>query len=145
MLQTVMIKILSNTYFKYLVVPLLTTFLVIFIKSVSRNDRHKFIKNEDFAFGLQMAVTAVLLMLGNSVTIAQGCIGDPKLTLEANNKLLLTGWIAPVLVFGLWGVSTIVRRLGWENETELNIFWGIIFPDIFGLILLIFVVSTIGN
>lgn len=139
-----MIEILSSTYFKYLVVPLLTTFLVIFIKSVSRNDRHKFLKKEDFAFGLEMGITAILLLLGNSVTIAQQTITDPTTLTKANEKLLMVGWAAPVLIFGLWGISTIVRRLGWETDTELKVFWGIVFPNFFGLLILIYVVSTIG-
>ena len=139
-----MIEILSSTYFKYLVVPLLTTFLVIFIKSVSRNDRYKFLKKEDFAFGLEMGITAILLLLGNSVTVAQQTITDPTTLTKANEKLLAVGWVAPVLIFGLWGISTIVRRLGWENDTELKVFWGIVFPNFFGLIILIYVVSIIG-
>ena len=140
-----MIEVLSSTYFKYLVVPLLTTFFVIFIKSVSRNDRHNtFLKKEDFAFGLEMGVTAILLLLGNSVSMAQQTVLDPNTVSIVNEKLLLVGWIALVLIFGLWGVSTIVRRLGWQNETELKMFWGIIFPDIYGLIVLIYVVSIIG-
>ena len=110
-----MIEILSSTYFKYLIVPLLTTFLVIFIKSVSRNDRYKFFKKEDFAFGLEMGVTAILLLMGNSVTIAQQSISNPLLAVPVNEKLLTIGWITPVLIFGLWGLSTIVRRLGWES------------------------------
>jgi hypothetical protein len=133
-----MIEILSSAYFKYLVVLLLTTFFVIFIKSVSRNDRHNtFFKKEDFAFGLEMGITAILLLLGNSVTIAQQTISDPNSMSIVNEKLSIVGWIALMLTFGLWGVSTIVRRLGWQSDTELKIFWGIIFPDVFGLIVLI--------
>jgi len=141
-----MIEVLSSTYFKYLVVPLLATIFVIFIKSVSRNDRqhNTFLKKEDFAFGLEMGVTAILLLLGNSVTMAQQTISDPSIVSVVNEKLLFVGWIALALSFGLWGVSTIVRRLGWQGETELKIFWGIIFPDIFGLVVLIYVVSIIG-
>lgn len=139
-----MIKILSSTYFKFLIVPLLTTFLVIFIKSVSRNDKHKFLKREDFAFGLEMGVTAILLLLGNSVTVAQQTLTNPDLAVKVSEKLLSSGWITPILIFGLWGISTIVRRIGWRSDTELKIFWGIIFPDLFGLVILIYVVSTIG-
>lgn len=139
-----MIKILSSTYFKFLIVPLLTTFLVIFIKSVSRNDKHKFLKREDFAFGLEMGVTAILLLLGNSVTVAQQTLTNPDLAVKVSEKLLSIGWITPILIFGLWGISTIVRRIGWRSDTELKIFWGIIFPDLFGLVILIYVVSTIG-
>ncbi len=62
-----MIELLSNTYFKYLVIPLVTTFLVIFVKSASRNDKQAFLEKEDFAFGLEMGVTALLLLLANCI------------------------------------------------------------------------------
>ena len=140
-----MIEILSNTYFKYLVIPLVTTFLVIFVKSASKNDKQSFLEKEDFAFGLEMGITALLLLLANSVNIAQQVIIDESYTIVATEKLLSLAWIAPVLIFGLWGMSTIVRKLGWKNEKELKDFWGIILPNIFGLIILIYVVSTLGN
>jgi len=140
-----MIEILSNTYFKYLVIPLVTTFLVIFVKSASRNDKQAFLEKEDFAFGLEMGVTALLLLLANSVNIAQKVVSDENIKIIATEKLLSMAWVAPILIFGLWGMSTIVRKLGWENEKELKKFWGIILPDIFGLLILIYVVSTMGN
>ena len=140
-----MIEILSNTYFKYLVIPLVTTFLVIFVKSASRNDKQAFLEKEDFAFGLEMGVTALLLLLANSVNIAQKVVSDENIKILATERLLSMAWVAPILIFGLWGMSTIVRKLGWENEKELKKFWGIILPDIFGLLILIYVVSTMGN
>jgi hypothetical protein len=139
-----MLEILSSTYFKYLAVPLITTFLVIFIKIVSRNDRFTLFKKEDFAFGLNMGVTAVLILLGNCVNVAQKGLTDNNITQLANETLLKSSWIILILVFGLWGMSTIVRRLGWKYDDELKIFWGIVVPDIFGLIVLIYVVSLIG-
>ncbi len=140
-----MIELLSNTYFKYLVIPLVTTFLVIFVKSASRNDKQAFLEKEDFAFGLEMGVTALLLLLANSVNIAQKVVTDDSIKIIATEKLLSMAWVAPILIFGLWGMSTIVRKLGWENEKELKIFFGIILPDIFGLLILIYVVSTMGT
>jgi len=140
-----MIEILSNTYFKYLVIPLVTTFLVIFVKSASRNDKQAFLEKEDFAFGLEMGVTALLLLLANSVNIAQKVVSDESIKILATEKLLSMAWVAPILIFGLWGMSTIVRKLGWENEKELKMFWGVVLPDIFGLLILIYVVSTMGN
>ncbi len=140
-----MIELLSNTYFKYLVIPLVTTFLVIFVKSASRNDKQAFLEREDFAFGLEMGVTALLLLLANSVNIAQKVVSDDSIKIMATERLLSMAWVAPVLIFGLWGMSTIIRKLGWENEKELKKFWGVILPDIFGLLILIYVVSTMGN
>ena len=139
-----MINLLSSNYFKFLIVPLVTTFLVIFIKSVSRKDGQRLFKNEDFAFGLEMAVTAILLLLANSSTIAQRSVVDENLAAMVNEKLLTIGWVTPLLIFGLWGVSTIIRTMGWKTDTELELKWGILFPNAFGLLVLIYVVSLIG-
>lgn len=140
-----MIKLLSSTYFKYLIIPLVTTFLVIFVKGASRNDKQSFLEKGDFSFGLEMGITALLLLLMNSVNIAQQIALNPSITAVATEKLLSLSWVTLFLMFGLWGMSTIVRKLGWENNKELKIFWGIILPDVFGLSILIYVVSTIGN
>lgn len=140
-----MIELLTSTYFKYLIIPLVTTFLVIFVKSASRSDKQSFLEKEDFSFGLEMGITALLLLLVNSVNIAQQVVLDNSLTVIATEKLLSLSWVTLFLIFGLWGMSTIVRKLGWENDKELKIFWGIVLPDVFGLLILIYVVSTIGN
>ena len=50
-------------------------------------------KKEDFAFGLEMSVTAILLLLGNSVIIAQATLVNPDLTASSSEKLLLD-WLA---------------------------------------------------
>jgi len=42
-------------------------------------------------------------------------------------------------------MSTIIRKIGWQNESELNNFWGIIFPDFLGIMILIFVVIWISK
>ncbi len=140
-----MIELLTSTYFKYLIIPLVTTFLVIFVKSASRSDKQSFLEKEDFSFGLEMGITAVLLLFMNSVNIAQQVVLGNSLTVIATEKILTLFLVTIFLVFGLWGMSTIVRKLGWENDKELKIFWGIVLPDVFGLLILIYVVSTIGN
>lgn len=140
-----MIKLLTSTYFKYLIIPLVTTFLVIFVKSASRRDKQPFLEKEDFSFGLEMGITAVLLLFMNSVNIAQQVVLDNSLTVVATEKILTLFLVTIFLMFGLWGMSTIVRKLGWENDKELKIFWGIVLPDVFGLLILIYAVSTIGN
>jgi len=140
-----MIELLTSTYFKYLIIPLVTTFLVIFVKSASRRDKQPFLEKEDFSFGLEMGITAVLLLFMNSVNIAQQVVLDNSLTVVATEKILTLFLVTIFLMFGLWGMSTIVRKLGWENDKELKIFWGIVLPDVFGLLILIYAVSTIGN
>ena len=53
-------------------------------------------------------------------------------------------WILFIYMIGIWGVSTTVRKLGWEGDGKLKVFWGIVVPDAFGLICLIFAVNWIA-
>ena len=47
-------------------------------------------------------------------------------------------------LFGIWGLSTLVRKLGWESDDRLKTFWGIVVPDTFGLLALLVVVNWIA-
>ena len=147
-----MIEIFSSKLFRYLAVPLITTILGILIKSVSKKDDSIWFVKDDFAFGLNMSVAAILLFLMNCVTIAEKSQVDSTFLNQTKDFLINSSWIITGLTFGLWGISTIVRKLGWEKKTvgsaityDLKIFWGIIIPDAYGLITLIIVVSLIGN
>ncbi len=115
-----MLVLLANTYFKFLVIPFVTTFLVIFVRSASRSDNQRFFMKEDFAFGLEMSVTAILLLLSNCVNIACKGVSDPDLISSATERLLSLSITASILIFGLWAMSTIVRRIGWEKEISMN-------------------------
>ncbi len=142
-----MIEFLTNNYFIYFIVPLLTTGLGIFVKIVSRNDKYISFIKEDLAIGLETAVTALILLITSTVNdlfrLKQNTENGGEIILP--ESILLIPWLLLLIVILLWGVSTIIRKLGWKNENELNTFWGIVLPDIFGIGLLIFVVIWINN
>lgn len=124
-------------------VPLITVALSIFVKYVSRNDRHSGFRKEDLAVGLDMSVTALLIFITGSAKIAS--------SLPANNpppdvvqQLASVPWVLMGFLVGMWGISTIVRKLGWEDDEKLKILWGIIVPGLFGLLTLLFAVNWIS-
>lgn len=141
-----MLELLSNKYFQFFVIPLMTTLLAVFVKIVSRNDKFSTVKKEDFAIGLEIAITAILLLTSDTLKYASSVTKATENLHPLNNdKLLTVPWILLVFFIGLWGISTLIRKMGWESETEMNWWWGIILPNLFGLISLIFVVNWINN
>ena len=50
-----------------------------------------------------------------------------------SHQLLAATWMMLALIVGLWAVSTIVRRWGWQSEAELKPVIGITIPLIFGV------------
>jgi hypothetical protein len=71
---------------------------------------------------------------------------SPKTPSDARliEKTAMIPWILFIYMIGIWGVSTTVRKLGWEGDGKLKVFWGIVVPDAFGLICLIFAVNWIA-
>ncbi|EGQ8029030.1 hypothetical protein ACCH70_004402 [Vibrio vulnificus] len=135
-------NLLGNPYFIQFGVPLITVGLSIFIKYVTRNDRHSGFKKEDVAVGLDLAVTALLIFITGSSQLTASLPADNP-PVEMVNKLASVPWIIMAFIIGIWGMSTLVRKLGWESDDKLKVFWGIVVPDVFGLAVLLFVVNWI--
>ncbi|MHB9023613.1 MAG: hypothetical protein ACYC7E_05480 [Armatimonadota bacterium] len=137
--------ILAHPWFLHFAVPLLTVMLGIYLKFVTRNDHHTPLVKEDLAFGLDVAVIALLLFITSSVNIAHTATTtvDATIRLKLEEKLMAVPWLLLGFVLGIWAVSTLVRKLGWNDESELNLL-GIIAPDVFGVTLLVLVVNWIG-
>jgi hypothetical protein len=138
-------QFLAEPYFLQFGVPLITVGLSVFLKYVTRNDHYSSFAKEDLAVGLDLAATALLLFIVTSAQMAQSLpnITDIKKAADITANLSSVPWLLMVFVVGIWGVSTIVRKLGWESDGKLKIGWGIVLPDTFGLIILIFVVNWI--
>jgi hypothetical protein len=139
-------SILAHPWFLHFAVPLLTVLLGIYLKFVTRNDHHTPFKKEDLAFGLDVAITALILFITGSVNIAISAqsANDPAIRLQLEGKLMAVPWLILGFILGIWGVSTLVRKTGWKDDSELKLFWGIIAPDCFGVAVLIVVVNWIG-
>lgn len=133
---------LKNQMFLQFGVPLLTVVLSVFVKYVSRNDLHTGFRKEDLAVGLDMAVTALLIFITGSAQIANNLpiLNPPK---DIVTQLASVPWILMAFLIGMWGISTIVRKLGWEGDDKLKILWGIVVPGLFGFFTLLFSVNWI--
>jgi len=153
--------ILSTGWFRYGVVPLVGSLLVIFVK---REARAAPLKKEDFAIGIELMVAAILmhlmaitdtarraLQLSNSmreVSAINHSIGttgnsptqDFVLLVNHmhNSTLLLVG-----LIVGLWGTTSFVRRSGWSGQDTLDLVKGISIPLAMGIVYLYAVL--VGN
>lgn len=136
-------ELLSSKYFQFFTIPLLTTLLSVFVRIVSRNDKFSIVKKEDFAIGLEIFVTAILLLASDTLKYVSNREAVPEVLLQ--NRLFVVPWIMLGLLIGLWSISTLIRKLGWKNGENMNWWWGIICPNIFGLITLILVVNWINN
>jgi hypothetical protein len=135
-------KFLGEPYFLQFGVPLITVGLSIFIKFVTRNDKYSGFRKEDLAVGLDLAVTALLIFITSSAQLASSLpLNSPPQ--EKVGQLATVPWILMAFLVGIWGVSTLVRKLGWADGDKLKTFWGIVVPDSFGLLTLLFVVNWI--
>ena len=84
-------------------------------------------------------MTALLIFIAAGSKLAQDLAANPgDAALVA--KSMGVPWILAAFILGIWGISTLVRKLGWEDDDRLHKYWGIIVPDIFGLFALIGVV-----
>ncbi len=135
---------LANPLFLQFVVPLITVAFTIFLKVVSRSDNFKRFKKDDLAVGLEIAVTALILFITESANLAQELTTQTSQAIpKIIEKLTVAPWIMLAFVLGIWGVSSMVRWVGWKGDDDLHIGWGIVAPDLFGLLLLFFVVNWI--
>ena len=127
-------------------IPLITVVLGIYLKFVTRNDLHTSFVKEDLAFGLEISITALILFITGTVNYSTklGTTIDPKLKLQIEERLVTVPWLLLAFFLGIWGISTLVRKIGWRDESQLKVFCGIIIPDLFGIGVLILVVNWIG-
>ncbi len=54
-------------------------------------------------------------------------------------------WLLLAFFIGIVAVSTLIRKMGWRNQTEMTWIWGVILPDIFGIGTLLFVVNWMSK
>lgn len=159
-----MTEFLSSNLFRFFIIPLGTVALSVFIRITSRNDRSSGYARNDVAVGLDIALIAMVTLITFTATTARSLASTtqsaeltPELTRELEDKLLAASYIIPSLLFGMWGVSTLIRKLGWEQldqpqeaqpkqpQERLTWLFGVIFPFLYGASCLVFVLQWIGG
>lgn len=136
-------EIIIHPYFKYFIVTLITTGLSIFVKVVSRNDKHLPFKKEDLAVGMEISVTALILFITGCVDYTKSLLSQVSFLVDTEDRYMQIPWIIFALLLGLWSMSTLIRKKGWIAPETNHIWYGIIIPDVYGLFTLIFVVNWI--
>ena len=133
----------ESQLFLYFTLPLVTVVLSVFLKMVSRNDQFSFFKKEDFAIGLEISLSSLIIFLTFCATIARRIyINSMSMGGEILMKKLLSApWMILALILGMWGMSTIIRKFGWKSEGKLKWGLGIIIPFLYGILCLYFVVN----
>ncbi|MDM5249629.1 hypothetical protein [Lysinibacillus sp. G4S2] len=137
-------EFLTSPFFYNFLVPFLGTLFIIFVKIVSKNDSDlRKIKREDFAVGIDLAVVSITYY---AVETAKTLSISAKNNVEnIFHTVSMNVWIILILFISLWIISTFIRFWGWDEEKNLRYFWGIIIPNIYGTLCLIFVVMLIGG
>ena len=126
-------------------IAILTVFLTIFLKVVSRNDRIPRFRRDDLAFGFDISSTALVLFVLGMVNLATKITSNSPLLVNMDIKRLLSApWILFAFFIGTWSISTLNRWYGWERD-EPHLIWGIAIPNFWGLFVLTFAVLLIGH
>jgi hypothetical protein len=147
-------ELLGSSVFRFFAFPVGSAAAGVLLKCVTRNDRYAFFKKEDIAVGPQIMLTAVLMFVLQSSDRARALVQMNQAIADAlavqppdnakiaslegsaqamSQQLLTATLMIPFLVVGLWGVSTIIKRWGWQSEAELKPVVGITIPLLFGV------------
>lgn len=146
-------ELLGSGFFRFVLLPLAGLGLAVFLKHSSRNDRfRRGWRNEEFAVGLDLALTATLILA--AVVAERGLAlsqADPATgTVEAiaareavREDLTRAIVVLALFIFGLWMVSSIVRWTGWRTSRELHVIRGILLPLVVGVSFLLVAVAEV--
>lgn len=139
----------SSPGFRYGAFPVISAVAGVLLKCATRNDQFVFFKKEDMAVGPQLMLTAALTFIIVSTDKARALVAvtaqsqqallqkpvdTPKLLAlqteitRLSQAMMNSAWVLFGLVLLLWGTVTLVKRWGWETETELRRIRGIGIP-----------------
>jgi hypothetical protein len=160
-IQLCIFQTMVSPWFKNIIVPVITLFLTIFFKSISK--RYVSIERNDFFVCFDLCASAIFVFVIGMIDLANQILNpsylkilelikaqkmDPsqletlKSLLEEQSNIVLTKFGLSSLVLAVMLLLTVVisvmtRCLGWERNGQAKWGWGIIFPNILGLGLLI--------
>lgn len=138
--RLLIMNLFQSQSFQLIGVTVISSAIGVFVKYASRNDNHGAFKKDDLAIGLELCITALIMLITSSVSKYNklNSVGvDPVFATTIKEHLQTTPWIILLTTILLWGLSTIVRKKGWNNPTELNSIWGILIPNLIGMVLLL--------
>ena len=138
-----MIDFLSGETFRFFWLPLSTVFVTVLLKVVLKNDNDKWLTWNDCAVGPNLITTSIFILLSKASIIAIYSKADES---KSSEKLVTLFVYLIFLVIGILTLSIIIKRCGWEQDKEtdkwqLKRWWGIVFPNLIGILYLIIVYS----
>lgn len=155
-------QFLASGVFRYVLFPLGSAVLGVYVKWVTRNDEYARFRKEDIAVGLDLIVAACLMRVMLTTDRALDLVGANRQLEEAikalpmdaqkvvesqervqalSSQLMPAGFGIALMFLALWSGSTFVRKWGWESATEMRPFRGIAIPLVFGILAFILVMA----
>jgi hypothetical protein len=115
-----MINLVSSDDFIVAATAIVSVGIGVFVKIASRNDLHQSFSRNDLAVGLDLLISAIIILVSRAGA--------------------RSSWGVLFMFLLLWLLSTLVRKTGLQSENHLKLPPGIVIPDIIGLSSLIVIV-----
>jgi len=126
---------------KYFIVPILSTLIGTLFKYSCMNDEISEIKRDLFYWGPNLIVTTFLIICVeyySKIIILAKAVDKQTLSNNCINSILLSLAIAYI-------INMLIRKKGWNKEEKRwHLWYGIIIPDVVGMILLLFVMLILN-
>ena len=153
------VSFMASAEFRVVVVPVATAIVGAALRYFSLPDDRagQFFTRENFAFGIELSLGAILLFLLDFVDALQEMLllsaSDPRAGLP---HLIARAAVAVAMLaatgFGLFTLSQLVRFRGWETTDKdgqqvrrLTLGWGVVVPLGYGLAVLGLAVRLVGG
>ncbi len=112
-----MIKFLSSEAFRFMWLPIITTFLTILIKIFYKDKRMDWFSWSDFSVAPNLMVTAILIFLIKMSFLALKIQTATDQVQTLTEELFIKGLVFGGLLIGMMGVTWILRENGWVRES----------------------------
>lgn len=112
-----MIKFLSSEAFRFMWLPIITTFLTILIKIFYKDKRMDWFSWSDFSVAPNLMVTAILIFLIKMSFLALKIQTATAQVQTLTEELFIKGLVFGGLLIGMMGVTWILRENGWIRES----------------------------
>lgn len=112
-----MIKFLSSEAFRFMWLPIITTFLTILIKIFYKDKRMDWFSWSDFSVAPNLMVTAILIFLIKMSFLALKIQTATDQVQTLTEELFIKGLVFGGLLIGMMGVTWILRENGWIRES----------------------------
>jgi glycerol uptake facilitator-like aquaporin len=128
--------IITSRFFETIGVAILSLVISGIIKIISHNRKHNLEILNEFGVGLEMIITALILLITMSTDyfMLHNRPGiDDVLRKSLNTVFEVSHWEVMGLILILLITSVMVSFLGWKKRNRRHQLWGIFLPDLIGV------------